>query len=285
MAFDIMTAQYCAQLCSRVYDGDTDGFVSVADGDAKIKTIGDQLCTIVRPKASIVELWNLGWPEAQAVCIRGTATIGAWLQDARIAMTADPMGGIKGLAHIGFLQSTALIYPWVETHLDKAKPVIITGHSLGAAIATLLSQLLAERGYTVLPVYTFGCPRIGDSEFAEGYTLEHWRVVNNFDPVPHIPEMGVHTLHTWPLQTIAHLNLRGAAIQVMELSKFYHHVGTEWRLPNGGPPGWLGGRLYSLFTHIKAGPASFAIKAISDHFMDSYMKGLLEYWKKTREVS
>lgn len=42
----------------------------------------------------------------------------------------------------------------------------ITGHSMGAAIATLAAIHLQQDGMPVESLYTFGCPRVGNQAFA-----------------------------------------------------------------------------------------------------------------------
>lgn len=69
----------------------------------------------------------------------------------------------------------------------------MTGHSLGAAIAThTVSYLLANK-IKVTDFYNFGSPRVGDARFRvwfnEIYGNEHFkaRVTHRRDPVPHLP--------------------------------------------------------------------------------------------------
>jgi len=75
-------------------------------------------------------------------------------------------------------------------------PVIVTGHSLGAATATLVLAYLFARAEVQLPmdrlfIYTFGQPRVGCSHFADWYNGmsggRHFRVVHYDEVVPHIP--------------------------------------------------------------------------------------------------
>jgi len=75
-------------------------------------------------------------------------------------------------------------------------PVIVTGHSLGAATATLVIAYLLARGEILLPlerlfIYTYGQPRVGGWEFATWYNnlcgSRHFRVIHHNDIVPHIP--------------------------------------------------------------------------------------------------
>ena len=67
---------------------------------------------------------------------------------------------------------------------------MICGHSLGGAVALLLSEMLRRRpgfDYT-LQLYTYGAPRAGDANFvASAKDLVHYRVVNHNDPVPSVP--------------------------------------------------------------------------------------------------
>ena len=69
--------------------------------------------------------------------------------------------------------------------------IAVTGHSLGAALATLyvLDNALTERIHNPL-IYTFASPRVGDSTFASAFNalgLTSWRVDNLPDIVPYFP--------------------------------------------------------------------------------------------------
>jgi hypothetical protein len=92
-----------------------------------------------------------------------------------------------GQVHQGFYDSIRTIRPELGIRVDRAKgPVWATGHSLGAALATLAGALLTP----VRAVLTFGGPRVGDRTFAEHYATPLWRIVNNSDLVPRIPPAG-----------------------------------------------------------------------------------------------
>ncbi|KAG6608469.1 Lipase, partial [Cucurbita argyrosperma subsp. sororia] len=80
---------------------------------------------------------------------------------------------------------------------------IITGHSLGGALATLFVTLLSLHDETTIleklqGVYTYGQPRVGDRRFAEfmvntvqQYGFKYYRYVYSSDLVPRIPSDGV----------------------------------------------------------------------------------------------
>ena len=66
--------------------------------------------------------------------------------------------------------------------------LLITGHSLGGAAATLMAERLVAMGIPKeqVPVVTFGAPAIGNRAFVEQYEdkINLTRVVNSLDPVP-----------------------------------------------------------------------------------------------------
>src|SRR5262249_54451343 len=71
-----------------------------------------------------------------------------------------------------------------------AKPVWLTGHSLGAALATLAAARWAA-GHRVQGLYTFGSPRVGNAAFAATVPGPCYRFVNNNDVVTRLPPPGL----------------------------------------------------------------------------------------------
>ncbi len=71
---------------------------------------------------------------------------------------------------------------------NKDTRILLTGHSLGGATATLLAERLVSMGVEPqrVPVITFGAPAIGNAAFAEAYgdKIKLLRITNNADPVP-----------------------------------------------------------------------------------------------------
>jgi hypothetical protein len=71
--------------------------------------------------------------------------------------------------------------------------VAFTGHSLGAAVASVATILLAQMGFKVGMSYNFESPRFGNDIFAKTYddVFTHqfptYRVTYAMDPVPHLP--------------------------------------------------------------------------------------------------
>jgi triacylglycerol lipase len=98
--------------------------------------------------------------------------------------------GYPGRVHSGFADAVEQVWPEVRRILgtpSHAKPLWVTGHSLGGAMATLASVRLTSEGYKVRAVYTYGSPRVGDRLFRDSYSLCNYRFVNDNDLVPHLP--------------------------------------------------------------------------------------------------
>jgi hypothetical protein len=75
--------------------------------------------------------------------------------------------------------------------IDPASlPLVVTGHSLGGALATLLVAELAATTALKPQAWTFASPRVGDAAFAARYgglSTVSWRIYNQVDVVPYFP--------------------------------------------------------------------------------------------------
>lgn len=135
-------------------------------------------------------------------------SIRSWLDDLNFPKTTDHPACSDCKVHEGFLESwnevKAQVISLIKTLLSahpKAK-VHITGHSLGAAIATLaLVDLIDTFGSSkIATVYNFGSPRVGNtnfSEFTDSLDVQLYRTTHGHDPVPHLPpeDFIVHFRH------------------------------------------------------------------------------------------
>jgi predicted lipase len=72
-----------------------------------------------------------------------------------------------------------------------SRPTVVTGHSLGSALATLfVMENDARRRFEVGTLCTFASPRVGNLEFARRFDqlpITSWRIVNSLDVVPKLP--------------------------------------------------------------------------------------------------
>ena len=75
--------------------------------------------------------------------------------------------------HRGFLRAFNSIFDQLKSKTPyfkgTKKPVIVCGHSLGGAIATIAAVYLLEAGISQINLYTYGSPRVGDSDFAKQF--------------------------------------------------------------------------------------------------------------------
>ena len=107
--------------------------------------------------------------------------------DARLAEW--PRGG---KVHQGFKEALEEVWddicPYMKNLADRGCNIWVTGHSLGAALATLA----ANRFEAVQGLYTFGSPRVGDSEFQRRFRLRSFRIVNGSDIFSKVPPAGIY---------------------------------------------------------------------------------------------
>ena len=80
-------------------------------------------------------------------------------------------------------------YEFLEQYRkEKDARLLLTGHSLGGAVATIVGQRLIDFGFAPdrLQVISFGAPAVGNTAFAQMYgdRLDLIRVTNSEDPVP-----------------------------------------------------------------------------------------------------
>ncbi len=133
------------------------------------------------------------------VAFRGTESRADVLADADA--TLIPRAEYGGAVHRGFATQLDSIAQQIDTavqalqeHAPAGFRVMVTGHSLGGALAVLYAAGALKAGLPVVSTYTFGQPAVGDRPFAERFKaqLEHSnstlvRFVNNSDIFPHVP--------------------------------------------------------------------------------------------------
>ncbi|KAL9619142.1 MAG: hypothetical protein Q9160_006231 [Pyrenula sp. 1 TL-2023] len=132
------------------------------------------------------------------VGFRGSSSLRNYIADLDFPLVpADICAGC--LVHDGFWNS------WLEARdgvmkaimsIDDSYPdysLVVTGHSLGAAIATIAAAQLRNEGHPAA-LYTYGSPRVGQLTFAEYVTNQpggNYRVTHTQDPVPRLPPIAI----------------------------------------------------------------------------------------------
>lgn len=143
------------------------------------------------------------------VAIRGTQNVFEWLKDFEFLQVTFPYVDAGKTEH-GFTG----LYSTLRTGPSNTEPRVIdtlrtlvaagtvttiriTGHSLGAAVATLLAIDVADNLMTPR-VFTFASPAVGDKVFAgtyDGLVPESWRIANAPDIVPKVPPTWAGYVH------------------------------------------------------------------------------------------
>lgn len=258
--FSIQTAFYLVNACSVSYaDEFGDWQVTLALGERATPFHLGELHGFVADLAN-----------ATLLVFRGTDSIATWLADSRIVQIED--SAYPGKVHRGFAEALSVIWPQLKERLPPSsagRPVWVTGHSLGGALATLAAVRLMNDGYRVRATYTFGSPRVGNFDFYNGYKPVNYRFVHNNDLVPHVPLefllVGV---------PLADRSLFGHPVQGL-LHFAYKHVGTLKYMDRHGQLGegmsdWDQKKEFLANALVRSG-GTFEPAAIDDHHIDNYV--------------
>ncbi|KAK1827862.1 putative lipase protein, partial [Podospora conica] len=141
------------------------------------------------------------------VSFRGSVSVRNWIVDF-IFLQVPCTLSLGCLAHAGFLSAWKEISTPVLRSVAAARAahpsykIIVTGHSLGAAVATLAAGHLRKDGkHADVDLYTFGSPRVGNYFLAKTITDQpgrEYRVTHAADPVPRLPPIVLNYAHTAP---------------------------------------------------------------------------------------
>lgn len=186
-ALDLANTLRAANLCAACYNAGDPDWAGLGFDSGLVITADDQLALV-------------GVNDGQGtVAVRGSDNLPNWIEDGDFLLVDSPFGG---KVHKGFLDAFTTLEAVMVTRLAANHAVVagVTGHSLGAAVGSLIA-----RSYGV-PAWTFGCPRVGDQLWAGGYITPQVRVVDDDDLVPRLP--------LWAMG--------------------YRHVGTQWYITKAG---------------------------------------------------
>lgn len=178
----------------------------------------------------------------------------------------EPLVG-EGQVHRGFKWYTDLVWPDIYMHIlqSHGKSLWLTGHSLGAAMATLLAQRCAVTPDMILPsaVFTYGSPRVGNREFINHFNrhITHHRWVNDGDLVTKVP-----------------------------ISPWYYHSGTMHHIDSAGKVTVAVDRSFSLMKvlaiakTVSKGLVRKVMGDLKDHSSANYVQHLGAWAVTAQEV-
>jgi triacylglycerol lipase len=125
--------------------------------------------------------------------------------------------GVGARFHRGFLEALAMVWEALFAAVDQAlkakeRPLWVTGHSLGGALALLAAWRFNRNFLSVNEIITFGAPMIGNDTAAKAFEQEFsgkiFRYVDLEDVVPHLPSVSLlanaytHCLNEVPLSAV-----------------------------------------------------------------------------------
>ena len=114
--------------------------------------------------------------------------------------------GVGARFHRGFMEALDEIWEPMFQALDAVvakqdRPVFVTGHSLGGALALLAAWRLQRQMISIHNVYTFGAPMVGNEAAANAYEKEFpnriYRYVDSGDMVPQLPSVSAFSNEYW----------------------------------------------------------------------------------------
>jgi hypothetical protein len=143
------------------------------------------------------------------LAFRGTEI--AKRQDVLIDAKAMKVSVLEGRIHGGFRTAYASVARAIQKSILKLKdtPLYITGHSLGAALATVATQSLEHHlgiREMIAACYTFGSPRVGDRHYDREFKSPIYRVVNTTDIVTVIPLLAMGYIHIGDIRYLGRLD-------------------------------------------------------------------------------
>lgn len=152
--------------------------------------------------------------------------------------------------HAGFKAEVSKLWDDILIELKKLplfSNLTITGHSLGAAMATIAaSRIPTDMKLVIKELITFGSPRVGTKEFVRSLAVSHFRVINCCDAVTRVP---------------------------LYIMGFRHHGTIVYLDYNGNARDSAGWRL--LWDQILARKRAIEkrewFSSVYDHFMDNYV--------------
>ena len=162
------------------------------------------------------------YPDVAVLVFRGSMTKEDWFRDALAALAAPP-SEIPQCAELGILPlgfNEGMYQAMTRWTSLAAPPIVIAGHSLGAARASIAAALDLAYGGTVAKVVLCGCPRPGTSILANYLADLDIRSYRNLaDPVCDVPTMPPWD-HVRPFTALA----EGPAAGDISLFRD-HHIG------------------------------------------------------------
>ena len=209
-AYSDRMAWILASLAHLAYDRFEDNDMAHKLFIAKLESGGFKLIKTFYSKETDTQAFLAESNDGYAVlAFRGTETTKR--QDLAIDAKAIKVSVLEGRIHSGFRVAYDSVAKDIERTVLKLAdmPLYITGHSLGAALATVATQRLEHNlkiRERIAACYTFGSPRVGDSHYDIEFKSPIYRVVNTTDIVTTIPLLAMGYIHIGDIRYLGRLD-------------------------------------------------------------------------------
>ena len=193
----------------------------------------------------------------QWIAVRGTRDFKNWLKDLDYIEDCSLEQGkdISVEFHYGFCKASKTVFVAIKEYLQSDYQTRITGHSLGGAIAAILTFIMKDKNYSVEQCVTFGQPRVSNHKGGQLSDLPLLRVINRGDLVATTP---LNSLVSWFKGDYAHL---GGEIQLDKDSYVYSEHDDRSLKPE------FSGQLTD-------GDADIVFEDIKEHRMENYLQNI-----------
>jgi len=218
--------------------------------------------------------------------LTGVDGVKDWLLTNAVNLLILPVGdlgtdfvaaGVGTRWHQGFMSALNNIWEPVFAAVQaerkkRDRPVWLTGHSLGGALALLAAWRFKRKFVPIHQIYTFGAPMVGNQLAAQTIDREFgnkiYRYVNFQDPVPCLPTVSVMANEYGHCQKEVMLGVVGESgtAAVADASLFSQFAG---RAVNGILTGTL---LDEFWSHVHQRIGAHAMAKYRDHLARLFQK-------------
>ena len=231
---------------------------------------------------------------------RGTESLGDVMDDINCLLVPADKHDESVLVHKGFYAqfnaADAAVQKYLSHDKVRGKQLFIGGHSLGGALANLATRFYAEDSTGA--TYTFGAPSVAPPEFQHPIKTPIYRLVNQRDPVPLLPNpMLMHAsgfLLSLLVRIVGTVNIQKELNRRIKDAGKMRQIGYAGRIVPGrsGPEVrnsfgiydglmlWFRGVKSKLFTRKKSKEKWF----FEYHFIDNYEKALRQWGERRQNL-
>jgi triacylglycerol lipase len=230
--FSSSKAILLAGFCRQAYRQTDSGTVTLPAGYHFLRALSTFYGGSVEPLGFIAESRN-----TIVIAFRGTQ-----LQQSPFDIFADldlaqiPFPYVRGagMTHRGFTRLYGRLRGSILEVLKNGstrKRLMITGHSLGGALATLCAVDVAVNSKFRTPIaYSIGSPRVGDETFCNAFNRKvanNWRIYNEYDLVTRVPPQTYDSPITGRSWRYEHVR-RGYRLNFLRGSLLRNHDMTDY---------------------------------------------------------